>query len=271
MTIKAGYKVKFADCAKHLKSYDKGAVGVVERKAIYGGCEEKNNVKVKFTYPDGRELTLPSIGKSNLTRYRGSEYEAVKTKEAADKDGWIKWEGGECPVERGVLVDVVCHEGNEISSYESSDLIWKHGLAGVDNIIGYRLHSPAADNTENAQQENTMTTLHDWVHELESINTRGQELRELIADEVAKCGGSVEWGGDVREAESSEQMDWRDLKEGDRIVIDEPSTYDSDYTSAGNKHEVTCIEAEDYKGFANVEIDGTYWIGADITTWRKVR
>lgn len=30
MTIKAGHKVKFAECAKHLKSYDKDAVGVVE-------------------------------------------------------------------------------------------------------------------------------------------------------------------------------------------------------------------------------------------------
>lgn len=140
MTIKAGHKVKFADCAKHLKSYDEDAVGVVERNTIYGGREDKNNVKVKFTYPDGRELVMPSVNKSNLIRYRGSEYEAVKAKEIADKDGWIKWEGGECPVARGTLVDVKYRELTEccgVSALTDFD--------DIDHISGAASHGQDTD------------------------------------------------------------------------------------------------------------------------------
>ena len=103
MTIKTGHKVKFADCAKHLKSYDKDAVGKVYK--MYGSIasvEWDNGTKTK-------QLNI-----KNLTRYRGSQYKESK-KQVSEKDGWIKWEGGKCPVERGALVDVRMSSGEEFN------------------------------------------------------------------------------------------------------------------------------------------------------------
>lgn len=66
-----------------------------------------------------------------------SKYESA----LAASDGWIEWGGGECPVERGCVVDykvqgcegVLC--GNSHRLRWSHDADWQSG-----NIIAYRLH-----------------------------------------------------------------------------------------------------------------------------------
>lgn len=80
---------------------------------------------------------------------------------AQDADGWIEWNGGECPVERGTLVDVKYRCGKEnigvtallssrddgfMSGLEYKGLTrsardWSHDSHEMD-IIAYRLHKP---------------------------------------------------------------------------------------------------------------------------------
>ena len=59
---------------------------------------------------------------------------------APDADGWIEWNGGDCPVGEGDRIDVKFSDGDEffdVSSY------WGWGAdAGCCNIIAYRLHKP---------------------------------------------------------------------------------------------------------------------------------
>lgn len=88
-----------------------------------------------------------------------------------------------------------------------------------------------------------MTTLHDWVHELESINTRGQELRKLIADEVAKCGGSVGWGdGTNKDALTRKTTNFDEVTFNHSIVF---SGTDSSYLTDGKKYKIIQLDAED--------------------------
>ena len=70
----------------------------------------------------------------------------------ADADGWIEWNGGECPVENGLMVDIRVRDGREERNLaantptegripDASCAFWKNdGMAG--DIIAYRLHKP---------------------------------------------------------------------------------------------------------------------------------
>jgi len=70
----------------------------------------------------------------------------------ADADGWIEWNGGECPVEKGLMVDIRVRNGREERNLAANTLtkgripdascaFWKNdGMAG--DIIAYRLHTP---------------------------------------------------------------------------------------------------------------------------------
>lgn len=62
-----------------------------------------------------------------------------------DKDGWIEWSGGECPVAADALVDVEVYDGRKYQRWMACEFDWKHTDWAVDyNIIRYRLHVCAA-------------------------------------------------------------------------------------------------------------------------------
>lgn len=72
----------------------------------------------------------------------------------ADKDGWIKWQGGNCPVVKGTLVDVKHRDGDTgfgkaagmaasgMGSGNAAAYRWDH-LNNRDDIVAYRLAQPA--------------------------------------------------------------------------------------------------------------------------------
>lgn len=80
---------------------------------------------------------------------------------AADADGWIEWQGGACPVEKGTLVDVRFRDDSESLGLPAGESIgpfpnahqeyWERDDLPHD-IIAYRLHQPEAD-TPNEQFE----------------------------------------------------------------------------------------------------------------------
>lgn len=76
----------------------------------------------------------------------------------AASDGWIEWGGGECPVEKGVLVDIRDGDGYEWHGVkaapkdeysDAADTFWEHKGSPGNNIIAYRLHKPDLNSRAN--------------------------------------------------------------------------------------------------------------------------
>lgn len=62
-----------------------------------------------------------------------------------DSDGWIVWNGGECPVERGTLIDVKHRNKEEyigVPALGRWNYAWLRSGINPDDIIAYRLHKP---------------------------------------------------------------------------------------------------------------------------------
>ena len=169
------------------------------------------------------------------------------------------------------MVDVRMSSGEEFN-YTGSGLRWN--LTGsVADIVAYRPHNPTIsgsnDKNENTKEEKEMTTLTDYVNELESINARAIELRELITNEVAKCGGNVEWN----QSDSSAArilMHWTKLKKGDIVVLDDLDGNDESSFELSTKYKVTAVEDGDYEGIYHVMLDNDNWFNAIDTKWHKV-
>lgn len=76
-----------------------------------------------------------------------------------DEDGWIKWEGGKCPLPEGTLVDVRYRSGEQkfgipcrvtVPGYEATAPFWRNDNQRAD-IIAYRLHRPATPRRDATQ------------------------------------------------------------------------------------------------------------------------
>jgi len=63
---------------------------------------------------------------------------------APNSDGWIEWQGGDCPVGCDVMVVCKVRTGKEFrggKKIKASILRWRH-TGGMADIIAYRLHKP---------------------------------------------------------------------------------------------------------------------------------
>lgn len=74
------------------------------------------------------------------------------TEPQPDTDGWIDWNGGDCPVEKGTLVDVMYRDGVKMFKAPAGELdlnpahnrhakSWAHSGMNAD-IVAYRLSKP---------------------------------------------------------------------------------------------------------------------------------
>ena len=62
------------------------------------------------------------------------------TKPDESGDGWIQWDGGECPVPAGTRVDVRFRRGGDESNRIAEALEWEHGKLGCWlDIVAYRI------------------------------------------------------------------------------------------------------------------------------------
>ncbi len=59
----------------------------------------------------------------------------------APDDGWIEWKGGECPVERGDVIDVRYRDGMALSGNGAG---WDWQSRGEHEIVAYRIVKPAS-------------------------------------------------------------------------------------------------------------------------------
>ena len=56
----------------------------------------------------------------------------------ADEDGWIKWDGGDCPIGLDQMVDVMFRDKQEFHSESADEWRWDHDFGGGD-IVAYRI------------------------------------------------------------------------------------------------------------------------------------
>lgn len=69
-------------------------------------------------------------------------------------DGWIKWDGGECPVPVGAKVDIRFRDNSEYLNEDADKLRWRiYGDDWITDIIAYRIHK---------EPEKKAPTFDDW-------------------------------------------------------------------------------------------------------------
>lgn len=116
---------------------------------------------------------------------------------AVDSEGWIQWNGGEMPVEKGTLIDVKYRDGKvnlhveaggEFPSKGSIPSMtanrWSKRNAGSD-IIAYRLHEPQKQKTPQQLALEKFGT--DW-HDNEGVQpVDGEILIEVMFNHGAEC------------------------------------------------------------------------------------
>lgn len=133
---------------------------------VYGYTEMPTPGVIGWSVPDNLYSTdgrgcLIKIDRDDVD---GQWQSAIITREqyeaalAAKNDGWIDWGGGECPAEKGTLVDVRLRNGNTFERLaalvESRATLpfWRSDDAGGD-IIAYRLHQPQEAEQAKADEE----------------------------------------------------------------------------------------------------------------------
>ncbi|MGL5391723.1 MAG: hypothetical protein ACRDA8_10215, partial [Shewanella sp.] len=105
---------------------------------------------------------------------------------APDADGWIEWEGGECPVGGGVVVDLKWSDGFEPKAAKPEVFRWQH-LDSHANIIAYRLHkSEQAKSSAVGDDETSLAKNEDgdMLARLADLNVAAYKrtIEELAAD-----------------------------------------------------------------------------------------
>lgn len=119
------------------------------------------------------------------------QYEAAL---AAKNDEWIEWGGGECPVEKGTLVDVRYRNSEKfpdtfgtialvVGGYGATGRHWNHD--GYPNdIIAYRLHQPQEAERKRYIATQSMNSVWREVAGKE-VNGKLLSIYEVIYDAIA--------------------------------------------------------------------------------------
>lgn len=98
----------------------------------------------------------------NILRYRLCAPDEWRSSTQPDGDGWIEWHGGERPVPTFVLVEVRYRwrPFGGPTPRHLNGLQWDH-QGRPDDIVAYRVVSPAPNNTVNTPSQNTTKKLTD--------------------------------------------------------------------------------------------------------------
>ncbi|UCQ42997.1 hypothetical protein [Edwardsiella piscicida] len=142
-----------------------------------------------------------------------------------DTDGWIEWKGGEMPVERGTLVDLMFRSYGK-QAYLcciAGNYFWHHDGDGSD-IIAYRLHQE-----EKPELEQAVPTLDGLMHAWQKAKANADTSRNILKlaeqeesaarkalDDALLAAG---WGETAKD-DPLNITDWRDLKPGDIVWWD---------------------------------------------------
>lgn len=209
-------------------------------------------------------------------------------------DGWIEWKGGECPVEKGTLVDVIWRDGRERIGVKALHI----GGAGhqfwvadgmINDIIAYRLHNPEQDKPrfcESVMRSIPEPTAKPTIEQLAAdyrsakdyAERKQQEVDAAKADAEARLK-ALELAGEaigllVSQITAKQEpelaiTDWRDLQTGGLVLVEEEGGL-----VAEGEYEVLEVEVPDYDGKRTIRIRGgegcQFWINYE-NGWRFIR
>lgn len=158
---------------------------------------------------------------------------------APDADGWIEWNGGECPVDADCIVSYKMRNAETFKRGEpASEARWSHNGVATD-IIAYRLHKPEQSKPEFCESvmrsipepeakptiEQLIQTYADRAHGLQLANehlaTCVRQANEAMDALSIACKAA---GFDISPITAKQEpelviTDWRDLMTDDVISI----------------------------------------------------
>ena len=205
----------------------------------------------------------------------------------ADADGWIEWNGGECPVGDfdEVQVKFKVDDGSGMEGCEAQELHWHHEDAVFD-IVAYRLHkqevkpefceSVARIIPEPESKPTIERLAQDYHNKLDFANRKRQEADEAKAAADAALG-ELEIAGEaiglvIGIFKSEDEMvitDWRHLQKGDIVWWSGDSKYSS------GEYPVHDIEEHHHTGSCAILLDVgdccRQWIDHDEEDWKFIR
>lgn len=217
---------------------------------------------------------------------------------APDADGWIEWEGGECPVRFGELIDVRYRDGHvqlgcRAESRCDTELYatthWGNS-GGAADIIAYRLHKPGQAKPEFCEsvmrsipEPETKPSIEQLASDHRNLKDyaerKQKEADDAKADAEAKLAELVAAGegiGLVLSVAAPEPelviTDWRDLRVGD--VIELTGSVNPCWKEHSGS-EMTVKEVFRDQGDNDDQVDligesGCWSLGGN-TTWRFIR
>ena len=160
------------------------------------------------------DLDLPVDEFKDCTKITYEEFEEYLL------EGWIDWQGGECPVEPDVHVDVMfSHSFHRFHNFFAGDLRWLHLDDGSD-IVKYRLHKPSKSCSEPSNTDAPVST----EKPLESISERLVSIQKELLDIIKDVGCDI-------------------AIYNDQIAIDlGEDFYDKEFTWCGGRHSVEDLQ-----------------------------
>lgn len=204
-------------------------------------CESSGSHFMGYEKTIMRCKLLPNWHQTCLSR---EEYYQAYPK--ADADGWIEWNGGECPVENGLMVDIRVRDGREERNLAANTLtkgrtpdascaFWKNdGMAG--DIIAYRLNKPEVKPEfcesvmrsipEPSPKPTIEQLAHDYRNKLYFAKRKQQEADDakVAADaalgELERAGEALGLLIGIAKPDREPELvitDWRDLMVGDEV------------------------------------------------------
>lgn len=210
----------------------------------------------------------------------------------ADADGWIEWNGGECPVGDfdEVQVKYKVDDGSGMEGCEAQELHWHHEDADFD-IVAYRLHKPEVKPEfcesvsriiPEPESKPTIERLaQDYHNKLDFAKRKQQEADEANAAadaalvELERAGEALGLLIGIAKPDREPELvitDWRDLKVGDVIEITGSSNR-SWKDHSGMEMTVKDVYPDHDDNDDQVDLigeSGSWCLGGN-TTWRFLR
>lgn len=146
----------------------------------------------------------------------------------ADADGWIPWEGGDCPLPDYCMCEVQLADGERLSPLQAKRYAWERDL-GPGAITHYLPILEAAEKEEPRRhgrtivhipesQQSVFDRLKSAIAASESIPAIIAEIDAMLPEGYCVTRCDVAPAGEPAKQPAEDMSDWRNWKEGDLVT-----------------------------------------------------